>query len=563
MRRVVPTLLATLSLAATATVATGATGLAAGAAPDATATATAGAAAGAAQPTKVVIILVDALSQQVVRRYDMDHVQALMYRGTDFPNAYLGHMGAETVVTHNVLTTGALPKHMGWTDEYVRDVDGVITPDVDEGEDTDNPYWLTGSLSSDQMFALQENAGYPHLADYLHDARPGSTVATVSPKTYAAWGMGGAGSDMIVTFSSRNYDCDGDGTADLTWRGPDGVNVPTYLSDPECGRFYVESSSDLTYDTDMPPAWMYPLDGNRYTVGRDPEHQGGDVWATDAALSIMRHETDWSGVFLSLPGVDKAAHMWGSIDDPGGPVPMTHMRRATAVADQQVGRVMRYLRRSGQLDDTLVVLTADHGQQPSRSFYGENGPGQGDYNWYWGDAANGDYLDPSPELHPLIATGNVSVTYQDGAIRTWTTDRTAETKNETAAVMEGLPGVTAVYVRRGDHYAKVSSLGRAGMGPREWAWFRAHAKELVNTEAAPYGPEVIGLLRDFTSYGVAGDHGGINRTVQRIPITFAGAGTAATDRHAAIRSVDVVPTVLRAMGIDETHPTDGRAYRLR
>ena len=560
MRRVVPTLLATLSLAATATVAAGSTGLAAGAATEAAGVAGAPARGAAGQPTKVVVILVDALSRQVVRRYDMDHVQALMYRGADFPNAYLGHMGAETVVTHNVLTTGALPKHMGWADEYVRDVDGVITPDVDE--DTDNPYWLTGSLSSDQMFALQENAGYPHLADYLHAAQPGSTVATVSPKTYAAWGMGGAGSDIIVTFSSRNYDCDGDAVDDLTWRGPDGINVPDYLSDPQCGRFYVESSSDLTYDTDMPPAWMYPLDGNRYTVGRDPEHQGGDVWAADAALKIMRNE-DWSGVLLSLPGVDKAAHMWGSIDDDGGPVPMTHMRRATAVADEQVGRVMRYLRRSGQLDDTLVVLTADHGQQPSRNFHGENGPGQGDYNWYWGDAANGDYLDPSPDLHPLIATGNVSVTYQDGAIRTWTVDRSAQTKAETAAAMADLPDVTAVYIRHGDHFRRVFSVGRDGMGAKEWAWFQEHATELVNTEAAPYGPEVIGLLRDFTSYGVAGDHGGINRTVQQIPITFAGAGTTATDRRAPIRSVDVLPTVLRAMGIAETHPTDGRAYRLR
>jgi hypothetical protein len=375
--------------------------------------------------------------------------------------------------------------------------------------------------------------------------------------------MAGADADMVVTFSSRNFDCDGDGVEDLTWRGPDGINVPTYLSEPECGRYYVESSSSLTYDTDRSPAWMYPLDGNRYTVGRDPDHQGGDVWATDAALSIMRHEPDWSGMFLSLPGVDKATHMWGGVDDPGGPVPMTHMRRATAVADEQVGRLMRYLRRSGLLEDTLVVLTSDHGSQPSRKFHGINAAGRGDYNWYYGEAANGDYLDPSPALEPLIDTGTVDVTFQDGAIRTWTVDRTAATKNAAAAAMEELPGVTAVYVRRGDHYARVSHLGRAGMGDKEWAWFREHATQLVNTEAASYGPEVIGLLRDNTSYGAAGDHGGMNRHVQRIPIAFAGAGTSDSDRRAEIRTVDIMPTILRAMGIDLTEPIDGRSYRLR
>ena len=55
----------------------------------------------------------------------------------------------------------------------------------------------------------------------------------------------------------------------------------------------------------------------------------------------MKNEPKWSGVFVTLPGVDKAAHMWGSIDDPGGAVPMTHLRPAAKVADQQVGKIMR------------------------------------------------------------------------------------------------------------------------------------------------------------------------------------------------------------------------------
>ena len=123
---------------------------------------------------------------------------------------------------------------------------------------------------------------------------------------------------------------------------------------------------------------------------------------------------------------------------------------------------------------------------------------------------------------------NVDLSFQDGAIRTWLDDHTWRAKAEAAAVMEGLPDVTAVYARTGAHYTKLSHLGRAGMGDREWAWFKEHAQELVDTEAASYGPDLIALLRDNTSYGVAGDHGGMNRHVQRIPITFAGAGTERT-----------------------------------
>jgi hypothetical protein len=78
------------------------------------------------KPDKVVIIVVDALSKEIVEKYDMPNVEALMADGVDTPRGYLGHTGSVTVVTHNVITSGMLPKHMGWTNEGYRDVDGVL-----------------------------------------------------------------------------------------------------------------------------------------------------------------------------------------------------------------------------------------------------------------------------------------------------------------------------------------------------------------------------------------------------------------------------------------------------
>ena len=412
------------------------------------------------------------------------------------------------------------------------------------------------------MFTLQRAAGYPKLADYLHEAQPDSTVATISPKTYAGYAMGGPSSDIIVTFSGRSYDCDGDGTNN--WRGPAGINVPTYLSQPQCGRWYVDSASDKKYDTDRSPAWMYPLDGDRYTVGTDPEHQGSDVWATDAALSIMDNE-DWSGILLSLPGVDKAAHMWGGIDDPGPDgrgIRFTHMRAAVNVADAQVGRIIDHLKARGWWDETLLVLTSDHGQLPARNFHGVDAADRGFFNWYYGNAANGDYLDPAPDLKPLADTGNIGLSYQDSAIRSWLKDQSPAAVGRTARVMRRLPDVIAVYARDGDRY-RLASVPRLDRLPRrERPWFVQHAQELVNTSAAPYGPDLIGLLAENTSYGVAGDHGGIQRNVQQIPIVFGGGGVGRRDPHGAIRSVDILPTVLKAMGIGAQRPLDGRPYDL-
>ena len=46
--------------------------------------------------------------------------------GAYFPNAYVGDMASETVVSHNVMVSGHFPKHMGWSDEALRDTTDVL-----------------------------------------------------------------------------------------------------------------------------------------------------------------------------------------------------------------------------------------------------------------------------------------------------------------------------------------------------------------------------------------------------------------------------------------------------
>ena len=153
---------------------------------------------------------------------------------------------------------------------------------------------------------------------------------------------------------------------------------------------------------------------------------------------------------------------------------------------------------------------------------------------------------------------------QDSAIRTWLVDRSWSAKRDAARVMSTLAGV------RRRTSSPVTATGWLWHAPRsqwtssEWQWWRRHGQEIVDTAAADYGADVIGLLRDDASYGVAGDHGGAQENVQRIPIVFSGPGVRRRrhGRASAIRSVDIMPTVLRALGIPETHWTDGRAYRL-
>lgn len=509
-----------------------------------------------ARPDKVVIIVVDALSKEIVDKYDMQNVAALMADGVDTPRGYLGHTGSVTVVTHNVITSGMLPKNMGWTSEGFRDVDGVLG--------APGGLYITSNFDDEPMFKLQEHAGYSHLSDYLDDS---GKVFTVSPKGYAAYGLSGPGSanTSVITFAS-GPSCNG-----VRWRMPDGISVPAYIAGACGSRYWVER--DKGYDTLQFPAQLYPATDDRYVVGDEPGNQGGDIWATDAVLDIMdQEEGAWSGIFVSLPGVDKAAHMWGGVDDPEGATPgydpMTHMDYAVATADAQVGRIIDALDESGELDSTLVVLTADHGSVAAADghWHGDFEPvnDYGYYNWYYGDPENDIFYDqPQMALQPLIDTGNVGLSYSDSSLNVWLKDQSSASVAEAAAIMQTLPDVTAVWRRDGDHFDRVSPIRWDRMtSGGEKSWFARKAQDLVDTQAADYGPDLVATLPDHTTYSVLGDHGGIQRTSQQIPIVFAGADLSGKDLHAEVKSVDIMPTILKAMGIAATNAMDGTAYAL-
>ena len=146
---------------------------------------------------------------------------------------------------------------------------------------------------------------------------------------------------------------------------------------------------------------------------------------------------------------------------------------------------------------------------------------------------------------------------------TWLNDRSRASREEAADALLDLPGVIASF-RLNDAEDDYRLAGVNRMGLRELLWFLGHANELVDTMAAPYGPDAVALLKTDVTYGVMGDHGGHNRIVQNIPMVFSGPGVGSRDSLKEIRLVDVLPTILETMGIDyDRSDVDGRAVRLR
>ena len=543
-----------------------------------------------ATPSRVLIVVLDQARPDTIKRYDMDNVRALQKHGKSFPNALVGHMAAETVTSHNVLTSGLFPKHMGWSNEVYRDVDGVLGAPDD--------YYVTSSMSCSQYKALIAHGGYKKLPDYLDDRFGSSSkFASIAQKRTSACTSGHTSStdpeDIILQIRGGSAPVSCDGTSG--WRVPEDGNAsaPAYfdLATP-CNRFWTNQVANAYGTGSILPARIYPLEGNRFVPGFDPAHLGGDTWSADAAIKVIQNDPDWRGMMVSLGGIDKLGHMWGPEDEQTGPPgsiqAMRHLPFIAKNADRQVGRLVGALKTRGLLDDTLIVITADHAAQTGDPFYGRFDtfpPGvpdsnlcdpatgstglRSDCNWYFGRDADEVYLDPSPAiarfrdaLTPPGGMTNLDFSYQDGHVAAWLDDKSLAKKRAAAAAALRLPGTIASYHLNAaqDDYRL---FGTNRMRGAERRWWRDHAERLIDTMAAPFGPDVVALLKTDVTYGVMGDHGGHTRLIQNIPMIFSGPGVNSKDSKRELRHVDVLPTVLETMGIDyDGDDLDGEAVRL-
>ena len=527
------------------------------------------------RPTRVMIVVMDQMQPGYAKQYNMTNVLWLQKMGVNFPNAYVGDMASETVVSHNVMVSGLFPKHMGWSDEAIRDVNNILGYGPDA-------IVTTGDLGTADYVKLIEDMDYPKLGDYLHEKFPGKVVANVGQKGYQVESMAASSSDYWVRMGSAKATTTLTDPTVVPWvgkyRGPSG-QLPDYIKNDT--RFLISAGNPGdTYDTTSTvPAWIYPEDG-RYVPGTYAGHESGDNWVADAATKILDNE-DWSGLWVTFSAIDKIGHMWGggAIDteatyqwDPASIFRELHMPWIAKNADDQLGKLIAKLKEKNQFNDTLIVVTADHGSTYGADpdgFKGVNDLNAGnDHNWYAGTWHAGSSTESSstgsPALKPLMDTGKVEFSYQSTAIETWLKgDPTGADKRAVAAVMETLPGVIATYTLNGDRYKYYSSLPT--MTAAENAWWTAHGQELVNTMAFAGAADVVGLLADKTSYGAFGDHGGAQMDVQRIPMAWYMPGMKHAVDKSGFRLVDMMPTILKTMGIPAkmSDPMDGSAYTLK
>jgi len=470
----------------------------------------------------LVVMVFDQMRPDYVDRFDLPNFKRLRASSRHYPEAYVGHLGSQTVVAHAVIPTGLRPGQLPWQDEAMVDLDGAIG--------RAGAVYKTGELSRTQLLKFLSPMPRTQFLGARVRETHGGRVYSVGSKNYSAVLFGGPYADGIVTLEKDGTRC-----------RPDGVNVPTYISSDD--RFTVNCSDP--HGTGF--TTIYSLDGDHYVPGRDPAHQGGDVWTGDAALAVMQNEP-WSGMFLTFGGIDKVAHMLGEQDGPGLQSVASEYRLADVlkIADHQLGRVLAKIEEQKLTDRTLVIVTADHGGQRNEFYFGNNTfqsccPFEGSAS-----------ADPPYWLKHLGQIGKLRTGYVDTFMTLWLADSSAANEQAIVRGLSDMAGVTEVYARRADNagvrYVQVLSRLETQTS-RFQAWARKHSAELVNTMAGASSPDLVALLADGYGFGRIGGHGGAQEKVQRIPMLIRVPGERPSRRNDGFRLMDIAPEAARILGL--------------
>lgn len=429
-----------------------------------------------APPRYLVLMVLDGARPDYFGLTSLPHVDALRASGTQFTNAATGILEAETPAGHATIATGSRPDRNGILGfDWVSDNDrySLFSPDK------------MGSVEQ-----ILQAAHAPTIAGLYKQKFPAAkAVALSGHKYYAAAPLGGPNADAIMYYQ-------GD---------PKGHYVP------------------VAVPGHMPPAAV--MNGPNLTTPTTTLPDGGeDHLATNLALSAVTHMHPRL-LLINYPEFD-----W-----PLGHVDGGNLNRAKVITDMQgfdadLGRIEDTYRREGILNQTLFVITADHGMMPISRFI------------------------PSTVVDNAIT--QAGTTAPDIASSTgdfiWLAD---PTKAQTVAqnVMNAHdPGIQSAYYlttvngKPGYVSADSSSVTAATEAANQY---------LLDALLNGHQPTVVVFGKEGSTFsdpksGWKADHGGNSWQSQNMPLILAGPGIRSgvvTQDPAQLD--DVAPTVLTDMGV--------------
>lgn len=433
-------------------------------------------------PKYLVLFVLDGARPDYFGLTPLPHVDALRSAGTQFTNAMDGILEAETPSGHTTIATGSSPARDGILgfDWGVNDNDySIFSPDV---------------VRAGAMEHIMEASGVPTIAGLYKAKYPKARVVALSGhKYYAADPLGGPNADAIMYY-------EGD---------PQGRYIPVSIPGHS-------PPADVLSD----PKLIYPT-SHHVPLGEE------DTLATDLALRTFQ-SMHQRMLLINYPEFD-----WplGHVD--GGNLAPADVITLMKNFDGDLGRIEDAYRRAGILDQTLFVITADHGMSPVTRFIPStvvtNAVAQAGTTAPANSASTGDYV--------------------------WLADATKAQAVAQNIVNAHDPGIQATY-----YLSTTGAQPRYLLAGGSFVSSEVEAAQmyLLNTLMNGHEPDVVSFARNGQTFQSSSsnwkaDHGGPSWQSEHMPVIFAGAGIkSGVVSNAPVQLEDIAPTLLTDMGVTPT-----------
>ena len=275
-------------------------------------------------PKHVIVVAIDACRYEYLNQFSLPNLEALIANGVSFANAIAGSCVAETAPGFTSISTGT----------YMKD-HGIIASDSWYDRKSGKLYYFyddeTGKLHLD----------VPTLGEMIKRKNPSTKVASISAKDRNAFLLGGPAAD-VVAFSYREKmhqrgDFSGKGVHEdaYGWTERPGKELPSYLEDVTVPR-----------KVNWKGPGFHHADEN---AGNTPFI---DEFIMEGALRILKNEKP-DLFYIGLVSPNIVGHIYQTESN--------EIENAMTVVDQLIGKLVDGVKALGWFDETLFVITADHG----------------------------------------------------------------------------------------------------------------------------------------------------------------------------------------------------------
>lgn len=522
------------------------------------------------QPKLILQITVDALRGDLPGRFNSvlgeGGFRYLMDEGIHYSNANYQHANTETIVGHASLATGTVPAAHGmignvWFDrEKNRLVYNIEDPayhlltagaDVDKKTEIDptqkaakvdgrSPNNILTSTLSDEMavhFAGQSKI-------FAVSVKDRGAVSLAGHAGKAFWFSKASGEFVTSNYYYQKY--------------PDWVNTwntrklaSTYAGKSwalmhKPSKYQFGDADDREYETDLagfgrtfPHA--YGKADDKYFNTKLTLSPAGDELTLDFAKTLLDKEQlgqdnipDY--LSISFSSTDYVGHMFGASS--------LESEDNIAQLDRTLADLFAYIDQKVGLDNTLIVLSADHGQPEVPGYLHELGIDKAHY-------FDTKSLDKTPAITALKKKFGIGEELIEAYFQPYiylNHDLIRKKKLDQAEVEQAIAEELLKF--KGVAYAVSSTALRTASLP-DTAMMRSILRNFHPKRSGDiylvFEPNVF--ISDFDGLTVASTHGSPWRYDTFVPVMFAGSGLSAAKNSRAITPYDIAPTLAAYLGV--------------